>query len=106
MPILVLSMGISVSAHAQAQYAGIDALTTLQDMLTGNIGLTLGLGIMVIGLLTIITGKAAAGLIMILGGALLTMSPGIFNGVRSMVYGVVAQFADGNTTSVDPTPSY
>lgn len=106
MPMLLSSMGISASAFAQASYAGGEALMTFQDMLTGNIGLTIGLGIMVIGLLTMVMGKAGAGLVMILGGALFTMSPGIFNGVRNALYGVVSQFADGNTTSVDRNPSY
>lgn len=97
----------AANAFAQAEYAGADALSAFQDALTGNIGLTLGLAIVVIGLLTVVVGgKAGAGLLMILGGALLTLSPGIFNGVRNMVFGVVSQFADGNTTTVDPNPRY
>lgn len=91
---------------AQADYAGADALDTLQGILTGNIGLTIGLAILVLGLITLITGKASAGLVMIIGGALITLSPGIFNGVRTMVYGVVSQFANGNTTTVDSSVGY
>ena len=108
--LLIALVALFMSAagvYAQADYAGSNALDTFQGMLTGNIGLTIGLGIMVLGLFTIVVGgKTAPGLVMIIGGALLTMSPGIFNGVRSMLYGVVSQFADGSTTTVDSNPSY
>ena len=97
---------LASSAHAQAQMAGDNALETFQGALTGNIGLMIGLGIMVLGLLTwIFSGKMAAGITMILGGALFTLSPGIFNGVRDMLYGIVDQFSGGNATSVNSSSS-
>jgi uncharacterized membrane protein len=98
---------VAAPAFAQADQAGDAALSTLEDVVTGNIGLLIGLGIMITGLLTwIFSGKAAAGITMIIGGALFTMSPGIFNGVRNMIYGIVEQFGDGSATTVNTSSPY
>lgn len=73
--------------------AGSAASQTLVSVITGNIGLLIGLGITVMGLWTWIIGqKTAAGLTMVVGGVLLTMAPGIFKGARDMAVGVVEGF--------------
>ncbi len=73
--------------------AGAAASQTLVSVITGNIGLLIGLGITVLGLWTWIIGqKTAAGLTMVVGGVLLTMAPGIFKGARDMAVGVVEGF--------------
>lgn len=87
---------------AQADTAGAEAKETLENVITGNIGLLLGLGITILGLWTwIICQKTGAGIVMIIGGVLLTLAPGLFNGARSMVSGVVDQFSDGNMDTVE-----
>jgi hypothetical protein len=85
-----------------ASSAGATAKSTLENAVTGNLGLILGLGITIAGLWTWIIGqKTAAGLTMVLGGVLLTLAPGLFNGARKMVGGVVDQFSGSNTETVD-----
>lgn len=83
-----------------AKGSGGRARETLENVITGNIGLLLGLGITILGLWTWIIGqKTGAGIIMIIGGVLLTLAPGLFNGARNMLGGVVQQFG-GDTTTV------
>jgi len=92
----------TVGGGSDASSSGAEAKATLEGILTGNIGLFLGLGITVLGLWTWIIGqKTGAGIIMIIGGVLLTLAPGLFNGVREMAGGVVNQFSgDGGTSEV------
>jgi type IV secretory pathway VirB2 component (pilin) len=81
------------STGGDASSAGDDALTTLVDVITGKIGLILGLGITILGLWTWIIGqKTGAGIVMIIGGVLLTMAPSLFNGAHNMLSGVVDSF--------------
>jgi hypothetical protein len=96
----------STSGGQGAGEAGSTALGTLSNAITGNLGLLLGLGITILGLWTWIIGqKTGAGITMILGGVLLTLAPGLFNGARNMIGGVVDQFSGGNTATVDTTIS-
>jgi hypothetical protein len=107
LPVILAGIVVAAPAFAQADMAGENALSTMQDAVTGNLGLLVGLGMMIMGLLTwVFSGKAAAGILLMIGGAVFTLSPGIFNGVRSMVYGVVDQFSDGNPTTINPSTSY
>ena len=86
----------------QAGTAGATAKSTLENAITGNLGLILGLGVTIAGLWTWIIGqKTAAGLTMIVGGVLLTLAPGMFNGARKMLGGVVDQFSGGQTDIVE-----
>ena len=97
-----LMLVMAQSGIAQdAAGAGSTALGTLQEAITGNIGLILGLGITVMGLWTWIVGqKTGAGLTMVVGGVLITLAPGLFNGARTMMGGVINQFSGGNATAV------
>ena len=98
--------GGSVGGSGTAGAAGNTALNTLEATVTGNLGLVLGLGITILGLWTWIVGqKTGAGITMIIGGVLLTLAPGLFNGVRGMIYGIVDQFSHGNATKVTPSDS-
>ena len=91
----------AASAYAQADKAGAEALYTFEEIITGNIGMLAGLAILVIGLLTAtVGGSPKSGLLMMLGGVLLTFAPGIFNGVYEILYGVIDQFSGGNPQTV------
>ncbi|PZP39337.1 MAG: hypothetical protein DI585_04470 [Pseudomonas fluorescens] len=91
------------SAGGAASGAGSAATATLIGVITGNIGLLIGLGVTLLGLWTWIIGqKTGAGLTMIVGGVLITMAPGLFNGVRSMATGVMENFG-GTPYSVQNT---
>lgn len=85
-----------------AASAGNTALNTLDKTITGNLGLILGLGLTIAGLWTWIVGqKTGAGITMIVGGVLFTLAPGMFNGARQMLGGVVDQFSGGTATETN-----
>lgn len=103
---LMALMAAQPALAQNAGSAGATALSTLTDAVTGNLGLLLGLGITILGLWTWIIGqKTGAGIVMIIGGVLLTLAPGLFNGARKMVGGVVDQFSGGQTDTVDRNDS-
>ena len=84
-----------------AATSGNTALKTLEGTITGNIGFLIGLAIAFFGVWTwIVNQNTGAGILMIIGGVLITMVPAIFNGARSFVGGVVGQFSGGQTTVV------
>lgn len=83
---------------AQASSAGGAMLSTLRDAITGNIGFFIGLAITILGLWTwIVKQETGAGIVMIIGGVLITLVPGIFDGVRGVAQGVVEQFSSGSS---------
>lgn len=84
-------------SYADASSAGGQLKDTFLNIVTGNLGLVVGLAIAFLGLWTWIVGQEAfAGIIMIIGGILLTMLPGIFKGFRGMVAPVVDEFSTGD----------
>lgn len=89
-------------AQDTAATAGGVAKSTLEEAITGNIGFFIGLGVTILGLWTwIIKQETGAGVVMIIGGVLITMAPGIFNGAKSFIGGVVTSFSGtGGTTKV------
>ena len=98
---VVLADASFAATATGAAGAGNTALSTLTGAITGNIGLLIGLGLAVGGLWTWIVGQnTAAGLTMIAGGILLTLSPGIFNGMSRIVAPVVNTFSGSNTDTV------
>lgn len=81
-------------------YIGADIFESFQGMLTGNVGFFLGLLLVVMGLLTLAFKKQpGAALIMIIGGVLITLSPGVFNATRKLVADVLGTVGGGQTTS-------
>jgi len=91
-------------AAGSASSAGDNFLTTLQDLITGRLGLFIGLAITVLGLWTwIIKQETGAGITMIVGGVLITVAPGLFNGVHDFVDSAVTGISGGNNTTVQDT---
>jgi type IV secretory pathway VirB2 component (pilin) len=85
-------------AGGAAFQSGNTALQTLQGTITGNIGFLIGLAIAFFGVWTwIVQQNTGAGILMIIGGVLITMVPQIFTGAQSLVSGVVGQFSGGQT---------
>jgi type IV secretory pathway VirB2 component (pilin) len=100
--VLVMLGFLAEPSLAQASRSGSNALSTLQDIITGNIGLFIGLAIVILGLWTwIIKQETGAGITMILGGVIITLAPGIFNGMRSFIGGAIDQFAVTGTRTVN-----
>ncbi|MCA3244238.1 MAG: TrbC/VirB2 family protein [Alphaproteobacteria bacterium] len=80
--------------------AGSNLLNTLQTAITGNLGLFIGLAIVVLGLWTwIIRQETGAGITMIIGGVVITLAPGLFNGVRTFMGEAISGFG-GNVNTV------
>jgi TrbC/VIRB2 pilin len=90
--------------NSQIGNAGGNLLSTLQSAITGNIGLFIGLAIVVLGLWTwIIKQETGAGITMIIGGVLITLAPGMFNGVRDFMGNVMQGFGGGSASVVNRT---
>lgn len=81
---------IGLDANAAAGEAGGKLLSTVQDAITGNLGLVIGLALAILGIWTwVVKQETAAGIFLIIGGVLITISPGVFNSIRSFVDPVV-----------------
>ncbi len=107
--VLVMMAALVDPALAQGDggRAGETALGTLQNAITGNIGLFIGLGIVILGLWTwIIKQETGAGITMILGGVVITLAPGMFNGARNFLGGAIQQFSGGNVDQVQSDFGY
>lgn len=82
----VMLLAASV-AHAQAATGsdvGAVELSLIERVLTGNIGLGIGLIVTILGIVTIIKGRMGGGLFLIVMGVLITVMPGVYNGVREV----------------------
>ena len=83
-----------------ATLAGNNAFRTFQDVITGNIGFLIGMAIAFFGVWTwIVNQNTGAGILMIIGGVLITMVPALFDGARGLVGGVVGQFGGADNTT-------
>jgi type IV secretory pathway VirB2 component (pilin) len=83
-------------AGSGAAQAGGNVLNTFVGLLTGNIGTVIGLFVVVLGLWTwIIKQETGAGIIMIIGGVVITLVPQLFTGTRNFMEGILNNFAGG-----------
>lgn len=82
--VALMALLVANPAFAQGEEVGADFFTTLQGMITGNVGFFIGLGITVLGIWTwVIRQQTGAGVVMIIGGVLITLAPGLFNSARN-----------------------
>ncbi len=63
---------------------GAAELQLLEKIFTGNIGLTLGLIVAAVGIFTFVNGNIIGGIIMVVLGVLITLLPGVYNGLRAL----------------------
>ncbi|MCP5405698.1 MAG: hypothetical protein H6922_05710 [Pseudomonadaceae bacterium] len=75
--------------------AGSLELNALTGIVTGNIGLFLGLLITVWGIFKLVGGETGAGMMLMILGVLLTIFPGVFNVARSIVVPVAQGITGG-----------
>lgn len=98
---VVMTLAVSQGFAQDGTQVGSDFFNTLQDMITGNFGFFLGLGITVLGIWTwVIKQQTGAGIAMIIGGVLITLSPSLFSSVRNFVGDAVE--ATGGTQNLQP----
>ncbi len=105
-----LMLGIAAAAvltlTAQAGIAqdggqvGASFFGSLQTMIVGNIGFFLGLLLAVWGIwVWVVQQKTGAGVMMIIGGVLITLTPSLFNSVRNLA-GSALQTVNGGGNKV------
>lgn len=95
-PVATLTAAMTIMG-AEAHAANL--LTTLQSLITGNLGLFIGLILAVFGIWTwVVKQETMAGIMMIVGGVLITIAPGVMNTISSFVNPVV-NAVGGNLTS-------
>ena len=89
--VLLLTAGFVLGVNAQEAAAstadaaaGAAEIKLLNMLFNGNIGFSLGLAIVVLGLITIVKGSMNGGLTLILLGVLITLTPGVYNSARSL----------------------
>lgn len=88
--LVALLVGATVlSAHAATTVAGQPELTLLQNILTGVIGKFVGLLVAFIGAITLVRGNSTFGITLIVLGILITMLPGVYNGVRKITCPII-----------------
>lgn len=96
LPVIALTAAMTIMG-AQAQAA--DLLATLQGLVTGNLGLFIGLLLAVFGIWTwVVKQETMAGIMMIIGGVLITIAPGVMNTFSSFLNPVV-DAVGGNLTN-------
>ena len=83
-----LLVGAVASVWAQGT-AGGPELKMLEAILTGNIGLTLGLGVTILGIYRLAMGATSEGITLCIVGVLIVLTPSIYNGVRLIVDPIV-----------------
>lgn len=96
-PALAQGAGTTTTAGG----AGSNVLSGIQGAITGNIGLFIGLALAILGIWTwVVKQETAAGIMLIIGGVLITISPGVFNTIRGVVDGVVQTTSGNNVRTV------
>jgi hypothetical protein len=83
-----------------ASDAGNTVLTTIEQAITGNIGLVIGLVLAILGIWTwVVKQETAAGIMLIIGGVLITVAPGVFNTLGGIVAPIVKVAGGGDATT-------
>ena len=89
--VLILGAASAFAADAAGNAAGAAELSLLEKILTGNFGLAVGLAVAAVGIFKVMNQNTAGGVTMIILGVLLTLLPGIYNGVYTIVCPIVSQ---------------
>ena len=79
---LFLSAATAYATQQQSGAVGAAELNLLVAIFTGNIGLLIGLAITIMGVFQFVKGDAGGAIYTIVLGVLITMLPGIYNGLR------------------------
>lgn len=90
--LMALMLGaMPVWAQSSSQGAvGAPELKLVELLLTGNLGLFLGLAVAFLGVYTLSAGQSPAfGLVLIVLGALITLTPSIYKGTRAVICPII-----------------
>lgn len=93
---LLLALFLALPGYVVAQEAGHLEFQALKGMLTGNVGLAIGLLLTVWGLWkAFIGGDTGAGLLIMVCGVVLTIFPNVFTAVSNAVSPLVSSVTGG-----------
>lgn len=80
--LLGAATGYADAGNAGAGNAGAVELDLVVRILTGNIGLLIGLVVTIMGIILFVKGDTGGAVFTVILGVLITMTPGIYNGLR------------------------
>lgn len=82
------------NVDSTAQGAGSSVITGINSVISGNIGLFIGVGLALFGLYTwLVAQNTGTGIIMIIGGVAVTAFPGLFEGMSQASTDILKVFA-------------
>ncbi|RYG60785.1 MAG: hypothetical protein EON60_05900 [Alphaproteobacteria bacterium] len=99
----VAAMSLALTAPAFAQTSGSELgssfFESLTGAITGNIGFFLGLLLAVWGIwVWVVQQKTGAGVMMIIGGVLITLTPSLFTSIRNFAGNALSTVNGGSNT--------
>jgi hypothetical protein len=89
MVLTALLTGAVFSVWAEPSAVGSLEVNLLETILTGNLGLILGLAVTILGIFRIAMGKMGDGITLCIVGVLIVLTPGVYNGIRLIVDPIV-----------------
>mgnify|MGYP003394739341 CR=1 FL=1 len=93
-------LGTDAYAAADATMVGNPLLQLVEKSMTNSLGLFLGLCLAVFGIWTwVVKQETLAGLLMIVGGVLITVSPGVLNWTRTFVEPMLSSSGGDNVVT-------
>ncbi len=89
------------AAAAVGEKGAENVITAITGAVTGRIGLVVGLVLAIFGIWTwVVKQETAAGIMLIVGGVLFTVSPAVYNAIAGVVAPIVADAGGGDVTKV------
>lgn len=82
--LVLFLFGAAVGVYAAEGDVGSAELHLFEKIFTGNIGLTLGLLVAAVGIFSFVNGNLVGGIIMVVLGVIITLLPGVYNGLRAI----------------------
>lgn len=93
---ILIGIMLAAPLAAFSADAGDAELKILEDLVTGNIGLAIGLILAVWGLWkAVVSGETGSGLLLLVCGVLLTLFPGVFDTAASIVKPIAQTLTGG-----------
>lgn len=82
---------------AFAQEAGAAEVALVTMMLTGPLGLALGLAVVVLGIWQFVQQNNGAAIMLVIAGVLIGLAPGIYNGAHAVVCPIMSALGSSKT---------
>lgn len=90
--LIVAALFLGAATGYAQNDAGAVELDLMRRIFTGNIGLFLGLAVTIMGIIMFVKGDTGGAVFTVLLGVLITMLPGVYNGLRIIVCPIAEGF--------------